>query len=631
MSLKKRITLTICSITIFLLILLSFIVYTRSASILNDDARNYMVSQLERVQENIDLLIKNNELETQALALNQKTIAFMENKVSVRYMNHFLIEEMRKKNERYHHYMDLFILNNDGRIVATCMPEAMHLDLSTRAYFIKASQIKDTVVSDILRARSDQSLIVITVSPIRNLKDEVLGYAGIAIKAGYFSNIARDLKLGKTGYYAIVDANNMILFHPKKELIGNKSIYEMTEKILMNVNRKDINIVEKTIFKNNQSKELQIYKLMKSKNWILIASLSEKEMYEKSKELLIYVASVGLIVIFISIIMGIYISNRIAVPIVAITNYINKAANGNSRIEKSIYQSIQSLREEELLNVNSEKEQNSRDEIRNLKTSLKNMKAYLTSMLYKFESESKELIKTSQDLTKKIEDLSSRTADFISILSHDLKTSITLIKGYARGLHSGIIEDEITKRQFLEGIIGGVEDIEKITCDILDNAYEAQCSKKFNKKKIMVKDFTKELFQEAKQYVINSNRVFEGVYKVDEGYFFIEAIKIKRVWNNLLNNAVKYSEEGSKINVCICEEEKKVQFKIADEGIGIDENEMNNIFDMFYRGDNHVKKGYGLGLFISKSIIEAHNAKLYVKSRYKKGATFWFYLDVEDE
>lgn len=629
MSLRRRITLTICSIIILLMVLLSGIIYTRSANILNKEAERYMLSQLDRASENIDLLIEINRLETEALSLNEKVMAFLHNRMNTNEMNSFLVNEMGERNLKGNYYKDLFILNKEGRIIATCMPEAVDLDLSTREYFIESRESKSTIVSDILVARSDGSLIVITVSPIISISEKVLGYAGIAMKAEYFSDIVKNLELGKKGFYSIIDSNNRILVHKNKDLVGKESDFKITKDILRKAEEKEKAIVEKRIFKNQGIRELQIYKLMESKHWVLIAILPEAEMYEGSMRLLFYVLLAGSFGIILAILIGIFVSKKISQPIVAITKFIDKAVQGNSIIEKSIADSIKSFMEDSSDIIEEGIEDSTKDEIGNLRKALRNLKNYFISITKRFEYESKRMIEYSEELSKTIEESSFRTGKFISTLSHDLKTSITLIKGYSAGLKTGVIKDEKTKQEFLDGITNSVEDIEKITCDILDNAYEAKCSPRLHREKVEIKEFLANLYENTKQYILNSNRRFEGTYKCDkEGSIYIDVTKIKRAWNNLINNGIKYSREESGITIDIIAENDQILFRVMDEGRGICDTEIDKIFDMFYRGKEDNKKGYGLGLFIAKSIVEAHESKLHVSSKKGEGTVFWFYLDI---
>ncbi len=622
MSIRKKVTLTICSIIILLFVLLGTFIYLKSAKYLNANAESYMLTQLERTQENIDLLIQINKLETESLARDSKVLEFMDRKINVNEINGYLTDKINKDNNKQNIYMDYFILNHQGRIIATCMPTAMDLDLSTREYFKESVKTKSTVISDILIARSDGSQIVIIVSPIKDSNGIISGYMGIALRAYYYSDIISRLKLGKTGYFSIVDSNNYILSHPNKEFITQKSIYDNTENLLNKGKYLITDIVEKRTVVNRGIKELQIFKLMDSTNWLLIAILPENEMYQQSIELLSYIILIGIIFVFFSIYVGMYISKKISKPIVAITKYIDSVSKSNLLIKKSVIDSINSFNNTDII-----QEQNdiSEDEITNLEKSVWNYRYHIKSIINAFEIKSEKLTKDINELADTIENTSYRIAKFISTLSHDLKTSVTLIKGYAKGLNSGLIKDKDIERSFLEGILNSTQDIEDITCDILDSTYEAQCCPKLNKEKVNTEEFIEDLFEKTKVYIINSKRNFLGDYKCQEGKLFIDATKIKRVWDNLINNAIKYSNEGSTIEINIIEEVNKVKFEVIDEGIGIKADEISKVFDLFYRG-NDSKKGYGLGLFISKSIIQAHNSNLYVSSVEGKGSRFWFYL-----
>ncbi|MFZ5967373.1 MAG: ATP-binding protein [Bacillota bacterium] len=631
MSLKRRITLTICSIIILLIILISYIIYIKSASIINRDAEAYMESQLDRARENIDLLIEITQLETEKLALDLKVKSFLEHKTSTSSLNRYLVKVMKDKNAMSNHYMDLFILNKDGYIVATTMPEAMDLDLSTRQYFQESKKSNKTVTSDILIARSDGSLIVITVSPIFDVSNHVLAYAGTAIYAEFLSDFINSFKLGTTGYYVIIDSNNLVLSHPNKNLIATKTTYDIPDEFR---HQKQINasntIDRKKVINSNGLKELQMYKLIESNNWALIAILPESEVQEKSWGLLVYVIVIGIFATLLAVFVGTYISNKISAPITAITQYIDHAAQGSLLISKSISDSINELKDlqDPIMQDHDDHSIESNDEIGNLKKSLKNLKKYLASIGHQFNDESQQLIKNSQELSYTIEATSSRTAKFISLLSHDLKTSITLIKGYAKGILSGIVEDEELKKKFMDEIYRSAEDIERITCDILDSAYEAQHTPKLHREKIDSKRLTAKLFETAKQYILGSQREFVGRYECGKGKLDIDPIKISRVWNNLLSNATKFSDEGSTIQIHIIQKDRTITFKIIDEGIGIAPDDIDRVFDMFYTGHHNNKQGYGLGLFIAKSFVEAHDSKLHFDSQYQKGSSFWFDLNI---
>lgn len=336
------------------------------------------------------------------------------------------------------------------------MPSAMNIDLSKRNYFIESVKAKSTITSDILVGKANGQLIVNTVSPIITLNGEVLGYAGTAIYAEYFSKLAENLTLGQHGYYAIVDSNNLVLSHPNKDLIGKQFSFNINHESFEKNNKK---LIKQTVKVNSKEKEFQIFKLMKNTNWILIASLPEKDMYHESKLFLYSVLIITIIALIFAMLIGIYVTKRISIPIVAMTEYLDIISKGNSIIDKSISESIEILKsnykEADKAKSYEEIENNNYDEIGKFQKSFKDVKKIIYIMLRRFEKESNQLIKSSEQLALTIEDTLASTGKFISTLSHELKNSITVIKGYSIGLKSEVAEDEAVRKVLLmEYIIG---------------------------------------------------------------------------------------------------------------------------------------------------------------------------------
>lgn len=631
MKLRTRITLIICTMILILMASLGTIIYIKSVSIIDKGSETLMISQLDRVQEHIDLLVNINKLETNALALDKKVESFLSNKIKSFDINSYLSDLMDKKNEMYNYYMDFFILDKSGHIIASCMPSAMNIDLSKRNYFIQSVNTKSTVTSDILVGKANGQLIVNTLSPIINLKGELLGYSGTSIYAEYFSKLAENLTLGQKGYYAIVDSRNLVLSHPDKDLIGKEFPFSIDHK---NLKKSKEKLIKQTVNINGKEKEFQILKLMKNTNWILLASFPKKDMYYESKSFLYSVLITTIIALILAMFIGVYVTKRISVPIVTMTEYLDIISKGNSIIDKSISESI------EILKNNSKEadkdtyykniENDNDDEIGRFQKSFKDVKRIIYIMLKRFERESNKLIKSSEQLALTIEDLSIGTGRFISTLSHELKNSITVIKGYSMGLKEGIIEDEAVKESFINGIYIRTKEIERIVYDVLDSAYEANKDMELHKEEIDLKDFTLELTTSAKEYVESNNLNFKSYTDIKGGILNIDKVKIKRVWNNVISNAVKYSHQGSLVTIRITQQCNMIKFEVQDEGIGINENDIKKIYTMFYRGMNLKQKGYGLGLFISKSIVEAHGGELNAKSQVGKGSVFWFSIKLDD-
>ncbi|MBE6068516.1 MAG: hypothetical protein E7211_12610 [Clostridium lundense] len=632
MKLRTRITLIICTMIVILMVSLGAMLYFKSVSIINKDSETLMISQLDRVQENIDLLVNMNKLETNELALDKQVEAFLSGKADPSDINKYLLNLMNAKNKVYNYYMDFFIIDKSGHIIASCIPSAINVDLSSRDYFIQSSRTKSTVTSDILVGKANGQLIVNTASPIINLKGELLGYAGTSIYAEYFSKLAENLTLDKNGYYAIIDSNDLVLSHPNKDLIGKEFPFNINHKSFEGSSE---NLIKQRINIASKEKEFQIFKLMKNTNWILVASLPAKDMYYKSKSFLYSVILISIIALIFSLLIGIYVTNKISTPIVATTEYLNTISRSNSIIGKSISESIEilksSYKEADDSNPYVEIKDNKYDEIGRFQKSFKDAKKTFYILLRRFEKESDQLIKSSEQLALTIEDISNGTGKFISTLSHELKNSITVIKGYSMGLKAGVTQDEAVKAKFIDEIYNRTEEIETIISDVLDSAYEANKDITLHKERLDLKNFALELAADAREYAKNKGLNLQGYIDIDDGILNIDKVKIKRVWNNLVSNAVKYSEAGSTVIIRISKQSNMVKFQVQDEGIGINEDDMQKIYNMFYRGTNVKQKGYGLGLFISKSIVEAHGGQLNAKSELGKGSVFSFSINVDDD
>lgn len=636
MSLKRRLALILCALIIFLMLAVSYFLYHKSAAIINQDAKHYMAAQLERTKENIDLLLEITQLETESLANDLKVRGFLKGDLSAAELNAYLKDLMALRDPTHEQYMDLFILDLSGHISAATRAEFMNLDLSSRDYYLKSKRTGTTVTSDILIARSDGSLVVNTVSPIYDEDGTLLAHAGIAIYAQYLSSIVKTFDMGENGYYIILDSENRILSHPEVRLIATEADFELPDDLRTDDLENDaVESEDLPVMKSSEGgRNLMMFKRMASNQWILIAVLPDTELLGKSLSLLSDVIFIGLITTLFAVLAAFYISGKITKPIVAITESIDSAAQSSQRLTQSVASAVRNLGASEKLFDSDEaselptSETTSR-EILNLSGAYQNFKTTLSALIKNFSLENEQLLKQTQALTTAIESRNDQTAQFVSVLSHDLRTTLTLIKGYSKALTSGLSMDEVIRQKFILEIVEGAEDLERITSDILDSAYEAQAEPKLHVIEIDAAQYAARIFENSKRYIEEAGLVFEGVCENIEGLLFIDPVKISRVWNNLMSNAVKYSEAGSMIRVKLQGKDSHMVFSIEDHGIGIPEEDQSKIFDMFFSGQHNRKQGYGLGLFIAKSFLQAHGSTLHFKSEQNTGTTFWFELQLK--
>ena len=214
--------------------------------------------------------------------------------------------------------------------------------------------------------------------------------------------------------------------------------------------------------------------------------------------------------------------------------------------------------------------------------------------------------------------------DFVANVSHELKTPITSIKGFAETLMEGAAEDEETRNQFLQIIHDESHRIQLLIDDLLILSSLEKDDMELKISNFYVESIVDEILpiinQQAKRKSIhlNINTNKEIVLHADEE-------KLKQILLNLLMNAVSYTRPNGKVSLKITEDEDYVCFIIADSGIGIEKADLPRIFERFYRVDKARSRdtgGTGLGLAIVKHIVEVHNGEITVDSEVDKGTTF---------
>lgn len=245
------------------------------------------------------------------------------------------------------------------------------------------------------------------------------------------------------------------------------------------------------------------------------------------------------------------------------------------------------------------------------------------SLLYNEQGELVNIIANVRDITR-FREAERMKSTFISIISHELKTPVSLIKGYAGTLRREDAHwDEETLRQSLAIIEEESDRLNELIDNLLD-ASRLQAGKFEIKKEEIRLDHLAERVVEKFRLQTDQHSL---VTKFPPDFPPVQADyeRMEQVFNNLISNALKYSPQGGTILVQGWEEGDWVYVAVSDEGIGIPKHEQERVFDPFYRAEDAMTsktKGTGLGLYLVQAIIEAHGGKIWVESEEGHGATF---------
>jgi K+-sensing histidine kinase KdpD len=231
---------------------------------------------------------------------------------------------------------------------------------------------------------------------------------------------------------------------------------------------------------------------------------------------------------------------------------------------------------------------------------------------------------------KSLRELDTMRTEFLANVSHELRTPLAVIKGSANSLlQPDVIFDEQTRREFLVSIDKDADTLTHLVDDLLMMSRLEADALQVNRKPRTVA----EIFDAVKERLENLTVRHHLSISLPEAAPPVVAddVRIGEVLTNLVENAVKFSDENTRISINAQRAGNEIIISVIDEGIGIPPELQEKVFERFFQGNGHKtgrRKGTGLGLAICRGIIEAHGGKIWVESRSGKGAKFSFSLPV---
>jgi two-component system sensor histidine kinase VicK len=228
-----------------------------------------------------------------------------------------------------------------------------------------------------------------------------------------------------------------------------------------------------------------------------------------------------------------------------------------------------------------------------------------------------------QDVTEE-ERLENMRREFVANVSHELKTPLTSIKSYAETLLDGDVEDRGVQDQFLQVINTEADRMSRLVRDLLELSNFDSQSVRLNLERHNVNRLLDNCVLKLQVTINQNHQTVQKSYASCPIDAVFDYDKIEQVILNILSNAVKYSGEGTDISINLKEAESTFEIVIKDGGTGISENDLERVFERFYRVDkarSRANGGTGLGLSIAKEIVEAHHGQIEIQSALGKGTT----------
>lgn len=236
------------------------------------------------------------------------------------------------------------------------------------------------------------------------------------------------------------------------------------------------------------------------------------------------------------------------------------------------------------------------------------------------DREYNQLIKNFNRMAEELSGIETLRGDFISNVSHEFKTPLASIQGFAKLLEDETLSDQ-EKREYTQIIISETSRLSKLASDILRLSKLENQNAIPDKKRFSIDEQIRRVLLVLEPEW--TKRDIELDLQLDDVYYFGNEELMAQIWQNIIGNAIKFTPVGGHISVRLFANEKNITAKITDDGPNIPPEVAVKIFDKFYQGDNSRKtEGNGLGLALVKRIVDLCNGNIYVDNQYNSGVCF---------
>ena len=322
-----------------------------------------------------------------------------------------------------------------------------------------------------------------------------------------------------------------------------------------------------------------------------------KESVNIPNKFLIYVAIIGFI---ITVIITFLITKMITSPILQLAEISNKMGK---------------------LDFTARYEGKRSDEIQTLGQNMNYMSDRLKKAISKLQ-EANEVLK--EDIKRK-EAIDEMRKDFIANVSHELKTPIALIQGYAEGLNEGLCEDEESRKYYTEVIMDESEKMNKMVKQLLTLSSLESGNSILHKENFNMTSLTEGVLSSISILIGEKN--LEVDFDTSKDIFlYADEFKIEEVVTNYISNAIHHVNDNGTIKIDVSEDERNVYFSVYNTGNQIPEKDLANVWEKFFKVDKAHSRSYGgsgIGLSIVKAIVEAHGGAVNVVNK-SDGVEFGF-------
>jgi signal transduction histidine kinase len=543
-------------------------------------------------------------------------------------------------------FEDIMILDPYGKVVASTNNAYVGTSHSDNEFFIESKNQNNV---SILFKDKDEKLKSYLAGPLIHNNKFVGGVTIIYNLEDFLSMLKAFEKLTSTGEIVLAkeDANgdalviNPLRFFPDASLNLTVSKNQTNTPTIQSLLKNENSFTDTVDYRDVPV--LAVTRYIDKLDWGLVVKIDKTEAFASLEDLKYITILIGVLVGISIIVASLILGNSISNPIQKLRNVMKDVAKGkfDSKIDIGGTDEIEELAKQldmmrfNILNTNTHLNELVKERTEKIEKSIVELKEK--------EEELKESNKQLVSINEKINLQSKIQKDFINITAHELRTPIVPIITLCELLYTKIknenkiqmnqSKDNMKKQEFLQVILRNAYRLYQLTQDILDVTKIESQILRLNKELIQLNEIIENIVNDYKDNAnrkrYDSDKEIGIIYEPIKDTIFVNVDKarIVQVLSNLLGNALKFTKEGNIFISAKKIKEEQVIVSIKDSGTGIDQEILPRLFEKFATKS---EEGTGLGLYISKNIVESHGGKIWAENNSDgRGSTFYFTLPMD--
>lgn len=482
----------------------------------------------------------------------------------------------------------------DGRVMASSQSSVVGMDVGDRAYFRQIAQGKEWVVGDLMIGRVVGEPTFAVARGVRGTGSELLGVVLATVIPDQLGDVLGVQRSGRSDI-AITDSQGVEVYrYPEASLSWEqRSSSSASPFVSRALSGEEVGAVGASPLDGRET--MMALVPIRSIGWVASASHAVDEAMAPVFEDVVQDFGLLLAVAGFSLVTALLASRYLTTPISRLRDHAVAVGRGQKAVPVKVAGPV---------------------EVESLAGAFNRMAEEISLR----EAQREQLVRRQSDMLEMQEDL-------LRTISHDLRTPLTSIQGYAQYIEYSLEKSGYTgdARKSARTVVASAKQMNSMIQDLVDGARLESGQLQLNRTTVCLRDLLAEL-KESLAGAIEVDRIVVNIHD-DVAGVFADPQRLERVMTNILTNALKYSKSPLPVLVSAKEHSGWVTVSIADQGTGIAPEDLPHLFDRYYRASGARKtEGLGIGLFVTRALVEAHGGKIWVESEQGNGTVFHFTL-----